>query len=45
MRPGRIIHDELHDMRQLSCFIGKALHDVFDQHAHDLLSFSVLSFH
>ncbi len=37
----RIVNNELHNVNEFAGLVGKALHDVFHQHSHDLLGFQV----
>ena len=37
----RVVDDELNDSYQLARLVGKALHDVFHQHSHHLLSLNM----
>ena len=39
VRTWRVVDHELDDVLQLTCFVRKALHDVFDHYTHDLLCF------
>ena len=45
MRTWSIVDDDLNDVGELTDFVRKTLHDVFDQHAHDLLRLFMLVFH
>ena len=40
-----VVNNELNDILKFSCLVGKTLHDVSDEHAHDFLSLDMSSFH